>query len=187
MVFGVIIAFVGIAGRTYVGFAVVGQRPPVLSRPASEPRVPQGLSSGIDLAVGNLSSLEDFTNTHSATSAFEQLLQGRLGTLIFAGFGCRPCSDLTRHRNRVVGRRLRRNAQVIVRAGQDDPEISREYRQLLQDKQLIFTDTNLFRETYRMAVRPTVITTDRFGFIASIRVGFGDTIDRGIIKLITGS
>ncbi len=187
MLFGAIIAFAGVAGGIYVGFALVDKSPMEtgVSRPATTGD--NEVQPWLEFNDGDLFPLDDYFELDGSVAGFEQLLQGKKTVLIFTSFGCEPCSNLLKTWARDVAPKLTADVQVVVCATRDADGVPDEYRPLLEKAKLIYYDERYYRDKYHLAFFPTVIGVDASGFVQHIQFGFDGTIDYEIMDYFTNS
>ncbi len=185
MLFGAVIAFAGIAGGIYVGFALVDKSPQEIGVSRLAPTGDHEVQPWVEFDIGDLFPLDDYFELDGSVAGFEQLLQGKKTVLIFTSFGCEPCLKLLQTWGRDVAPKLADNVQVIVCATRDADAVPDEYRPLLEKAKLIYYDERYYRDKYHMAFFPTVVGVDASGFVQHIQFGFDGTIDYEIMDYFT--
>ena len=185
VLFGVLLAFLGVAGGIYVGFALVDRSGDPTATPMGDMPDEQG-HRYLVFDVGDLFPEENCRLGDGSQANFAQLLKGQKSILIFSSFGCEPCRRLLRSWKEGVRPKLRSDVQVIVCAPyRMDAAVPEEYRDLLEGTQLVYFDERYFADYYDLTTFPTIVAVDGSGFVHHIQYGFGGAVDYEIMDHYT--
>lgn len=162
----VTVIFVGVTLGVYLGYALVGTR--TIQQSDLEHRVVDVGESAMNLSVGDLFPLEDCTLPDGTRTSFEDILSGHKTLLVFASAGCEPCTEFFNY-FKTIKSHVQDDVQILVSLSDHNPELSEQYRQLLDSYTNVFMDADMFAEKYNIVVYPTVLGIDRSGFITHIQ------------------
>ena len=166
-------AFVGVVGGAYVGHLIVGSKPAEAhSNPKSEAQ-----PYFLNLKVGDLFPLEDYTTPSGEKGNFERLFANRESIVFFVSLDCDLCHSLLRFWNTTLRTRLKPNVQVVVCLPATNHGIPPEFKGLVTGDSIAFIDVNLWKTRYNLIFSPIIVGTDDSGFITHIQHGFSDEVD----------
>ncbi|MDF1544838.1 MAG: redoxin family protein [bacterium] len=177
-----IIAFVGVCGGVYLGYAFVGEKQS--ESESREQRTVDVGESAMNLAIGDLFPLEDCTLPDGTISNFETLLAGKKTLLIFASVGCPPCTEFFEYFDAIESD-INDDVQVVVSFSDHNPEITDQYQRLTSSYKKVFMNADYFADKYNIVVYPTIVGIDRSGFITHIQYVPTDWLDREIAEQYT--
>ncbi len=180
IVFGAIVAFIGVAGGMYVGNAVTGRKP------THDPPKPETAQSDVPspyltIVPGDLFPFESYMDRDGNTGNFEQLLNDKNSLLLFVSLSCPPCFDLLEYTKKSMLSRLRPGVQVIACFDTKLSPIPEEYAGLLKSVKVVFYDGKQWESRYHMVVWPTIVGVDDSGFIRHIQFGYDGAIEHELV------
>ncbi|HWR82303.1 MAG TPA: hypothetical protein VN285_03275 [Candidatus Deferrimicrobium sp.] len=187
IIISTILGTIGIAGGIYLGFALTGERPqtPWSAAPPPEPEFPPEKRPVFE--AGDLFPTVDCIDVDGNTTNFERVIDGRPTAFLFVQYGCGPCYELLRFWVEEIDPILIPQAQVVICLPDDAGEPPTPYENLIHGKTVVKYAKNLFQKTYNFVLYPTVVTVDKSGFIQHIQLGFDQTLDIEVYRVMTRS
>jgi len=177
-----VIAFIGVCGGVYLGYALIGEE-----KPQPEPREHRSVDVGpsaMNLSVGDLFPLENCSLPNGDASNFEDILSGQKTLLVFASVGCPPCTEFFEY-FKTIESDIKDDVQVVVSLSNHNPVITDEYQRLMASYTKVFMNADRFADEYNIVVYPTIIGIDQHGFIKHIQYVPTDWLEREIAEEFT--
>ncbi|MCB2230619.1 hypothetical protein KQH82_07880 [bacterium] len=182
---GAVLGFVGIAGGIYVGNAMVNR--PAEGYPVELPADLNDVTQAklLSLLPGDLFPLEECTLRDSTKTNFEQILNGERAVVLFVDFQCKPCVDLLTFWDLRINPKLYPDIRQIVALRDIDPPIPAEYEGLLDDKMVVYYDTEHWKNYYNLVFWPAVVSVDGSGFVHHVQQGFEEFLEFEHVEYLT--
>ncbi len=189
IVFGAVLAFIGITAGVYVGFGLSGRSVGQPERLPLSHDNPGESDDYVRFQQGELFPLEpcrtaDGTADGTETN-FEQVLHRKPTVILFETIHCGRCRDLLEFWQANLAPVLREDVQVIACFDRYGPEVTAEYLELLDGIRVIFYDQEHFHKEYGLDTFPSIVGIDASGFIQHFQVGFPSAVDREFWKMFT--
>ena len=183
-----VVVFASAIAGVAVGDLIVNRdSPAAVSSFTSLPSYRASLTAqGMDLSLesGDLFPLENCYNGQGQMSNFEAVIMGRPCMIIFSAPGCLQCSELYRVMNEYIDVE-QTSFSLIACVSQSDREAwTADAVHESLPIETVYYDEATFREKYNLRIIPTILTTDRSGFVQQRQVGYVDGLDPEIIYFL---